>query len=316
MLTIFTAATGKVRTLNAREMAPSKAFKDMFGNGTVQGGKAIAVPGEVKGYWELHQEYGKLEWSRLFKPVIELCRRGHEVSKYLASILRARKSIIANSPSLADIYIDPATNDVYKQGDHVKRLKLAVTLEEIVEKGAAAIYGNGTVAQRMIETIQREGGIMTIEDLMAYNATWETPGSGTFQNNKTLHSFSMPGSGSLVVFIMNVLNNFLPDGPALRSYQRIAETFKYAYARRTLMGDSKEGHKIEKNLTDHDYAMDIRNKLEDDRTHNDYKYYGGIFAPSEVSDLDYLQQFMYSKNSFVSILGSWYGQHKHPGIER
>lgn len=285
MLTIFTAATGQVRTLNAREMAPSKAFKDMFGNNTVQGGKAIAVPGEVKGYWELHKEYGKLEWSRLFKPVIELCRRGHEVSKYLANILRVRKSIITNSPTLSEIYIDPATNDVYKQGDLVKRLKLAVTLEEIADKGAAALYGNGTLAQRVIESIRREGGIMTIEDLMAYNATWGTPASRTFENNKTLHTFSTPGSGSLVVFIMNVLNKYLPDGPALRSYQRIAETFKYAYAKRTLMGDSNEGEEILKNLTDLDYAMDIRRKLEDDRTHNDYKYYGGIFAPSRVSEL-------------------------------
>lgn len=257
----------------------------MFGNGTVQGGKAIAVPGELKGYWELHKEYGKLEWSRLFKPVIELCRRGHEVSKYLANILRVRKSIVANSPTLSEIYIDPATNDVYKQGDLVKRLKLAVTLEEIADKGAAALYGNGTLAQRVIESIQREGGIMTIEDLMAYNATWGTPASRTFENNKTLHTFSTPGSGSLVVFIMNVLNNYLPEGPVLRSYQRIAETFKYAYAKRTLMGDSTEGEEILKNLTDLDYAMDIRRKLDDDRTHNDYKYYGGIFAPSRVSEL-------------------------------
>lgn len=315
-MTIFTAATGKVRTLNAREMAPSKAFKDMFGNGTVQGGKAIAVPGEVKGYWELHQEYGKLEWSRLFKPVIELCRRGHEVSKYLASILRARKSIIANSPSLAEIYIDPATNDVYKQGDHVKRLKLAVTLEEIAEKGVDTLYGNGTLAQRVIESIQREGGIMTIEDLMAYNATWGTPASRTFENNKTLHSYSMPGSGSLVVFIMNVLNNYLPDGPALLSYQRIVETFKYAYAKRTLMGDSDEGQEIVKNLTDLNYAMDIRNKLKDDGTHNDYKYYGGIFAPSEVSELKYLALFSCSTNTIVTISGSWYGQLEHSGTER
>lgn len=285
-MTIFTAATGKLETLNAREVAPGKASKDMFGNGTVSGGKAIAVPGELKGYWELHQKYGKLEWSRLFKPVIELCRRGHEVSKYLANILRKFKSVVVNSPSLAEIYINPATNDVYKEGDFVKRLKLADTLEEIAEKGAAAMYDNGTLAQRLIEDIRREGGIISVEDLMAYKVQWGTPATRTFESNKTLHTFSLPGSGSLVVFIMNVLNNYLPDGHALRSYQRITETLKYAYARRSLLGDSVEAEAIVKNLTDLNYATNIRNRIEDTRTYNDYKHYGGMFESANVSELN------------------------------
>lgn len=289
VMTIFTAATGKVETLNAREMAPGKAFTDMFVNQTISGGKAIAVPGELKGYWDLHQTHGKLAWSRLFEPVIALCRRGHEVSKYLANILKSRRSVVVGSPTLAEIFINPETKDVYKQGERVKRLKLADTLQEIAEKGVATLYENGTLARRMIEDIQRADGIMTVEDLMAYKTSWETPATRTLGNNKTLYSVSLPGSGSLIVFIMNVLENYLPDGPVLRSFHRIAETFKYAYAQRTLLGDSEKGEAVVKNLTNFDYAMSVRNKIENNHTHNDPKYYGGLFESPSVSELAILK---------------------------
>lgn len=283
-MTIFSAATGKVETLNAREMAPRKATKDMYENdAVVAGGRAVAVPGEIKGYWRLHQKYGKLKWSRLFRPVIELCRRGHIVSPYFDTILQWRKQSVLNSPSLTEIFVNPETNDVYRKGDHVKRLKLAETLEEIAEKGAAAMYSNGTLAQRLIEDIQREGGIMTVDDLMAYEPRWEKPISQKLENHKTLHTFSLPGSGSIIVFIMNVLNNYLPDGPVLQSYQRIIETFKYAYAKRSHLGDSLEGANAVKNLTSLDFAREIRKQLDDERTYNDPKHYGAEFETINVS---------------------------------
>lgn len=284
-MTIFTAKTGIVETLNAREMAPGKAFEEMFVNDTtVQGGKSVAVPGEIKGYWELHQKYGKLAWARLFRPVIDLCRRGHVVSRYLANILSSRNATIKNSPTLAEIYINPETNEVYKQGEYVKRLKLADTLEEIAQNGAATLYGNGTLAQRLVEDIQEDGGIVTVEDLMKYEPIWLKPATRKFENKKSLHSFSLPGSGSLVIFMLNVVNNYLPDGASLRSFQRIAETLKYAYARRSLLGDSEEGVAVANNITLLDYALKIRDKIEDTHTYNDHKYYGGIFESARVSN--------------------------------
>jgi gamma-glutamyltranspeptidase/glutathione hydrolase/leukotriene-C4 hydrolase len=46
---------------------------DMFKNcSKTKGGVAIAVPGEIKGYWKAHQMFGKLKWNKLFQPAIEM----------------------------------------------------------------------------------------------------------------------------------------------------------------------------------------------------------------------------------------------------
>jgi len=280
-MTIFTKATNKTEVLTAREVAPLLSSETMFENvEQVNGGKAIAVPGELKGMWELHQKYGKLKWAQLFEPVIKLCRKGHIVSRYLANIFTKRKHIILASSTLSEIYIDPITNDTYKVGQLIKRPVLADTLELISKEGADTLYNNGTLAQQIVQDIQKEGGIVSIDDFLKYEVRWESPLTIQLKNNKTLHSFPLPGSGPLLLFILNVLNNYLPDGVSLRTMQRITETFKYAYAMRMELGDGKyvkEAIDAGNNLTDIAYAMYIRSKLNDVRTSNDYRDYGTQF---------------------------------------
>lgn len=280
VMTIYSKEKNQVETLIARDVAPLAATENMFVNSTVTGGKAIAVPGELKGYWELHQRYGKLKWSELFDPVIELCRKGHVVSPYLANILQKFKQSVISSPTLVQIYVNPKTNDVVRAGDVVKRNKLADTLEILKNEGANSMYNNGTIAKLIVQDIQKVGGIITVEDLMQYKVRWEAPMSVSLKNNKTLYSVPLPASGGLVTFIMNVLNEYLPAEQSITSIQRIAEAMKFAYAKRSELGDSRFVEsvlKVVQSLTDYNFAMEIRKKISDVRTHNDTKYYGAQF---------------------------------------
>lgn len=169
LLTIFIKSTNKAETLNARETAPAAATRDMFlTESSVTGGKAVAVPAELKGYWALHQKYGKLPWSDLVEPSIELCEKGHIVTGYLANILRNAETKILNEPSLSEVFINPDTNKTWLQGELIKRPKLAETLRIIRDEGVNALYGNGSLLTNFIKDIQSYGGIITEEDMRNY----------------------------------------------------------------------------------------------------------------------------------------------------
>lgn len=97
---VYTKETGVVETLNAREVAPLKATKDMFPDdlSSREGGLAVAVPTELKGLFELHKKYGKLSWEEVVQPVIEVAENGYKISKYLASIFEERGDKIKATP--------------------------------------------------------------------------------------------------------------------------------------------------------------------------------------------------------------------------
>lgn len=116
LMTIYDASSGKAEFLNARETAPAKATRDMFGsNGTLSmyGGLSVAVPGELAGYWAAHEKYGILPWRELFLPSIKLCETGIKVNPYLADTLRRKVLRIRAEPSLAEILINPRTNSTW-----------------------------------------------------------------------------------------------------------------------------------------------------------------------------------------------------------
>lgn len=172
ILTIY--INGEASTLNAREVAPKSALSEMFVNKThesLRGGKAVAVPGELKGLWELKQKYGNksIKWSQLIEPNIKLAREGHVVTPYFEGGLERAEEELLKEPTLAEVFIDPLTNRVYKRGDIVKREQLAKTLEIIAEEGADALYSKtGSLVRKLVEEINERGGDMSIEDFTEY----------------------------------------------------------------------------------------------------------------------------------------------------
>ena len=64
------------------------------------GGKAIAVPGEIRGYRAAHAEYGRLPWAELFTPTIELCETGVAATRSLAKAVNHSRKYIQQMPGL------------------------------------------------------------------------------------------------------------------------------------------------------------------------------------------------------------------------
>lgn len=202
----------------------------------LKGGLAVAVSGELKGYWDLHQKYGKLKWSELFEPTIRLCREGHIVSKFLAEVLLIRREYILKSESFTNAYVNSATGDLYKEGDKIVLSDLAETLTTIANEGPNALY-EGSLTSDFVRDIAEVGGIITADDLKSYSAKWDKPVVTQFQDTYHVYSAPLPFSGTVLILIINILNQFLALKSSVLNYHRITEAFKYAYAKRTELAD-------------------------------------------------------------------------------
>ncbi|XP_044019441.1 glutathione hydrolase 1 proenzyme-like [Aphidius gifuensis] len=225
LMTIYDRKNKQAHFLNAKDKAPIASHKNIFEEDVEElskiGSLAIGVPGEVAGYWEAHQKFGKLAWFDLFEPNIQLCEK----------------------QSSSDRNIRPQFCD---------------TIRTIAEKGANEFY-NGTIGKKLIEDLNKLGSIMTIEDLKNYRVKWTDPIVNDFLNGTKLFTSNLPGSGGLLVLI-------------------IIETWKYAYAIRSQMGDPDftDMTDLIKNITSKDFARMIKDKIDHDkRTFNDPSHYGG-----------------------------------------
>ena len=280
LLTIYIKEKGLIETIDAREVAPKLATRNMYDDklgASLEGGLAIAVPGELKGLWELHQKYGKLNWKDLMQPNIELCRKGYQAQIYFHNAMKFREARILASPTLREVFINPETNQVWNTGDLIKRVKLADSLEIIAAEGADAIY-NGTLTKIMVDDIKSFGGIITEEDFLDYKVRWGKPEIAYLQDNLTLYTTPLPGSGAVLAFILNILKGYELKHDAL-SYHRIVEAFKFGYGRRTLLGDEPmdEVKDLVKNLTNSNFADFIRSLINDEQTYSEFDHYGAVY---------------------------------------
>lgn len=165
----------KIQTLTAREKAPLAATEDMFQSNpdaAARGPLSVAVPGEFKGYWELYQRHGsgKVPWANLFNRTIELCENGFNVSRHAANAMRGQEVNIRKDPGMAEIFINNATGELYKEGDLMTRPAFAATLRTIAESefGGDLLYMNTELMRNFVDDLRDLGGIITYQDMYNY----------------------------------------------------------------------------------------------------------------------------------------------------
>lgn len=304
--------------LNSREVAPLLASTDMYTNessdASTVGGLSIAVPGEVMGYWEAHQMFGKLPWADLFEPSIELAEQGFIVGPALAYAIDDKSDLIMNDPNLREIMLDE-NGDLLKEGGTMYRRKLAQTMRTLATEGAAAFY-TGSMAATIVAEIAERGGIVSVDDLAQYRVAVKAPISIEVNDYKT-YTGPPPCSGAVYSLIINILEGYGFNPESLQSigdetltYHRIIEAFKFAYAKRSALGDEDfvDMEELVANLTSQDYADSLRAQITDDSTH-DTEYYGPSFTiveDSGTSHISVVDQFG-NAVSITSTINTYFG---------
>uniref|UniRef100_A0A8B9J771 Glutathione hydrolase n=1 Tax=Astyanax mexicanus TaxID=7994 RepID=A0A8B9J771_ASTMX len=266
--TIYNASTGKVETIDARETAPMNATEDMFGNNTQlsrKGGLSIAIPGEIRGYEMAHRRHGRLPWKELFEPSITLARKGFPI-EYV-------------------FYYSLFTTE--NHWNTVLFPRLADTYQKIAEEGPDVFY-NGTMAQTIVDDIQAAGGIITLEDLLEYKPVLNESPLKLHVGEYTMHVPDAPSSGPVLALILNIVDGYNFSDRSVSTaekktltYHRIVEAFRFAYAKRSRLGDPRYLNITDliHNMTSDYFADNIRSKITDDTTHPDNYYEPEYFVP-------------------------------------
>ncbi|XP_072379879.1 glutathione hydrolase 1 proenzyme-like [Diabrotica undecimpunctata] len=281
-LVLYNKTTGETWALDARETAPAASREDMYlgqpSNASLRGGKSVAVPGELRGYWELYKRFGGgLPWKDLIQPTIDICKNGQYVTKHLHSRFIMRKQLLWNDLVMRDTFFDKKTNDTYKIGQYFKRPRMAKTLEIIAKEGGDALH-NGSLTAAFVKDIADKGGIITIEDMNNYRPLWKKPVISTVFRNHTVVSSPLPASGNILNYILDLLSGYIdvtqPD--SVITNQRIVESFKFAYAKRTKFADPDffDFTPMLKNMTSANFTEATRKLIKDNETSQDPFYYG------------------------------------------
>jgi gamma-glutamyltranspeptidase/glutathione hydrolase len=85
----------------------------------------------------------------------------------------------------------------WNEGDIIYYKDLAVTLERIRDYGREGFY-QGKTAELIVDEMQRGNGLITLEDLLEYEAKWRDPIVGEYRGHKII-SMPPPSSGGVAL---------------------------------------------------------------------------------------------------------------------
>jgi len=225
-------ADGSSAALDFREKAPLAATRDMYldasgepTDASLVGHLASGVPGSVAGMWAAHRLYGELDWADLLEPAIRLAPRTAESLRQF--------------PASAAQFL-PRDGQPPQIGDTLRQPDLERTLRRIQELGPDGFY-RGETADLIVAEMERGGGIITHEDLDAYEAVWRDPVSFTYRGHTVISMPPSSSGGATMAEIANILDRYDLTDVGWHSPESIhlyAEAFRRAYADRNYyLGD-------------------------------------------------------------------------------
>ena len=278
---VYLARERKVRVIDFREVGPAAATPQMY----VQDGKvredlardgplSVAVPGAVRGYLELLKRFGKRPLLEVLGPAIELAGNGFRANRAYVRETEDRKDCLAADPEASRIFLRRGRDGQLHAPEPGARLiqpDLTRTLKAIALHGADAFY-KGDIARRIARTVQSGGGILTEQDLAAFQVREREPIEGTYRGYRIV-TMPPPSSGGMILIgLLNVLER---EDPTAGGYKPegflhvMVEAEKRLFAHRESWGDPALNPGMAdavREMTSKDFAGTLRASIGDRAT--------------------------------------------------
>jgi gamma-glutamyltranspeptidase/glutathione hydrolase len=231
--------------IDGREKAPLKAHKNMYlndsgyiiPNASINGPLSAGIPGVPAAMVHISKNYGNLFLDKSLQPAIQIAKNGFKVDRVFKTLAGFRIQALLDSKDASTLFLN---NGQIPELDFViKQPELANTLELIAKNGHDGFY-QGETANKLVTSVQKNGGIWSQKDLDEYQIIERAPLVGHY-NDMEIVSVGPPSSGgTTIISILNMLQNFKIE--SLRRSERkhyIIEAMRRAYRDRAeFLGDS------------------------------------------------------------------------------
>jgi gamma-glutamyltranspeptidase/glutathione hydrolase len=230
----FDAASGRVRNLDCFVAVPGLGVEPRrtelihldvpFGAELVHyavGPASCAVPGLPAGLVALSREHGRLPWRRLVQPALALARDGVAFPPAHAACLAMLAPVMTMNEG-ERIYAPGG--ELLQAGDRLEQPGLAAALEELADD-ETSVY-EGALADALLELLSERGGLVTRDDLAAYQAGWSEPVELSYAGHRLATRADLSG-----------LPETVPRLPSLRGLDETARVLALVDALRSPVED-------------------------------------------------------------------------------
>lgn len=177
------------------------------------GYQSACVPASLKAYFEAHARFGVLPWRDIVAPAVKWAERGWMVRPHV-EFFWSDPGMMGRASGLERLAFSHSGRRLYcrddgtpkRVGDLVRNPDYANTLRLIAEGGSDVFY-KGELARRIADDMRRHGGLITAEDLAAYQPKWLDPLRGNYRGYAVTTN-NPPGGGLMLLEMLNMLERF------------------------------------------------------------------------------------------------------------
>lgn len=182
ILAMLVEPGGKATTYNGTGRAPMAMTADLTAG--LPGGRiperhplSTTTPGVVRGWFDLHQRYGRLPMADLLAAAIGIAGAGFAVGPICAREWRLFEPVLQSDPTSAVLYRAGRTPIA---GERFNNPELAAVLRAIAADGPAAFY-EGEPARAAAQASRLRGGVLAESDFVRHTGSFDTPLSAQFR---------------------------------------------------------------------------------------------------------------------------------------
>ena len=261
---IWSAKEQKLYGLNASGPAPQGLTADFIrAQGYEQmpttGALTVTVPGSLRGWQAALERFGTMGLDTLLQRPIHYAEQGYPVSQRIARAWEASTEKLSAHADSRRVWLPNGRAPLC--ATRFQNPEFAQTLRAIAQNGPD-VYYHGDIGRQIADSVQAGGGVLTQDDLDAYQPEWVTPIQTSYGDGFAFHEIPPNGQGLTALLALNIAKGFdlsaLSYGTA-DYYHVLMETIKLAFAdAHAYIADPRQAEVPIKGLLSDGYARERR----------------------------------------------------------